>query len=98
MPKPAAKSDQCADGGALASSRASSTVALYLEHVFFFSGHGPGSDLLGRPGLEYAGYRPSFQGEANFVARPQLSERLPVVPILGFNRRADAHTERENQK
>lgn len=96
--KARAKSDQRADGRALASSPGSRAVALYFEHVFFFSSHRPGSDLLGRPGLEYAGHRPCFQGEADVIARPQLSERLPITPILGVNRRGDATHGGENQK
>ena len=74
------------------------TVALDLEHILFSRGHGPGRDLFRRPGLEYARYRSSFQGEANFVAGLQLRKRLPVVPILRFNRYPDRTQERENEK
>jgi hypothetical protein len=50
--KAASKSDQCADGGMLASSRTSMTVALDLEHILFSRGHDPGRDLFGHPGVE----------------------------------------------
>src|SRR5580700_9397261 len=81
--KARAKSDQCADRRAFASSPGSRAVALYLDDVFFPGGHRPGRYLVGRPRSECAGDWSCFQGQADVIARLELCEGLPVVAILG---------------
>jgi hypothetical protein len=83
----ASESDECADCGVLAT--AAPVVALDLEHVLFFRRDRSGRHLLRRPAPEGTLHWPGSQGHANPIPGLQLSQRLPIAPILRCGGRSE---------
>ena len=86
--KPATKSDERSYRRFLATPHTmlfSGAITFNPKHIFFLSRDRPNCKIVHSPSLKLSIHWSRFQGQANTIARMQLSHRSPVVPVLCVN-------------